>query len=104
MIAIMKFLPNNMLASPKDIEVLKISIGIRKPLTLCIVYLPPYSSSNYPQTLINYLQDLVQGASPVIILGDFNTLDISWSTLRGRPSQRPFVILLFTQLTPNPHY
>ena len=53
MIAIKNIIPSNMLASPKDIEVFTISISIRKTLTLCVVYSPPNSSSNYQQTLLN---------------------------------------------------
>ena len=81
--AVKDSIPCRLLDSPKDLEVISISISTHNPLVLCTVYLPPNLHLSNQLNLLNYLDSLVKSNSHVIILGDFNVPDVCWSTLSG---------------------
>ena len=63
-------------------------------------YVPPNTNDNYHELLCNYLTDLVfNNAKPIIILGDFKSPDIDWTTLSGSSSRSNKFCDLMFQLT-----
>ena len=81
MLAIDASIPSKVIPSPDDIEVIVVQINTSNPCTLCLVYNPPNSTATYQQNLLNFLSVTMQTYDNLIILGDFNTADISWSSL-----------------------
>ena len=85
LVAVEDSLSSNLVSSPvppPSIEVLSVNIT-SPPITLCIVYIPPNANSNYHLLLTSYLCSLVSVSKFIIILGDFNMIDINWDTLAG---------------------
>ena len=70
---------SRLLTSP-DLEVVTVEIQTSNPCIICLLYNPPNSGKEYHDQLISYLSILMQGVDPVVILGDFNIPDISWSS------------------------
>ena len=74
-------IPTKVISSLNDIEAIAVHLLTRNPIKLCVVYNPPNSGLLYQQKLLSFLSDFMQSEGNVLILGDFNTPDINWSTL-----------------------
>jgi hypothetical protein len=85
MLAVNNSTPSFQLQSPQDLEVITIQLRARSNIVICLVYVPPNSDCNYCTKLFNYLSS-VSDTYQTLILGDFNTPDICWSTLSGHSS------------------
>ena len=48
-----------------------------------MICVPPNASAEYHSDLVNYLNTISAQSAPVLLLGDFNSPDINWSTLAG---------------------
>ena len=80
---------------PPSIEVLSVKIT-SPPITVCAVYILPNANSNYHLLLTSYLRSLVSVSKFIIILGDFNMIDINWNTLVGfSPTSSTFCDLTY---------
>ena len=75
------------LHSPTNLELLSISIGSTIPTVYCLVYIPPDSSNEYYQEFLNYIDTLKDLTGHLVLLGDFNLVDVNWDSLCG---QSPF--------------
>ena len=70
--------------SHPTIELLTVVLSLPLLLTVCIVYIPPNASNVLHLSLHDYICQLVSHSlSEVLIIGDFNYPNISWSTLSG---------------------
>ena len=72
-----------LLTSPDDIEVVTIEILTTKPCKICVLYNPPNSGTDYQDHLLSYVSLLMKEVDPVVIMGDFNTPDVVWSTFNA---------------------
>ena len=75
-------IPTKIIPSPVDIEVVSVNLLVQHSVKLYLVYNPPNSGKIYQQKLVSFLSDIMQSYNNIVILGDFNALDIDWSTLR----------------------
>ena len=95
LLAIHHSLPSLQLQSPPDLEVVTVQIMTRGTPLICIVYVPPNSDNNYCLAIVDYLNS-ISANHQILILGDFNSPDICWSTLTGHSSSsRALSDLLF---------
>jgi len=83
LLAISQSIPSLLLPTPDDLELLLLHICSNNPFRLCLVYNPPNADSEYSQNLITFLQSIAADTTPLILMGDFNMPNISWSTLTG---------------------
>ena len=84
MLAVSNKLPSRQVLSPHNLEVVSVSIFLSNTdITCCMVYVPPNASAEYHSDLVNYLNTITALSTPVLLLGDFNSPDINWSTLTG---------------------
>ena len=75
-----------------DIELIVVKLDSSSPILLCCVYLPPKCADSAIITLISHLSSL-SFCGPLLLIGDFNLLDIDWSSLTvDTPPSRLFVI------------
>ena len=70
MLAIDLSIPSKIISSPNEIEVIVVQIFTNNPITLCLVYNPPNSTTAYQQNLLNFLTTIMLSNDNVIILGD----------------------------------
>ena len=84
-----------LISSPADLEVIAVNLNCQNgPITLCTVYVPPNSGDDYHKSLLFCLAHVASFADSVIFVGDFNLLDICWSSLVGlSPFSTHFVTL-----------
>ena len=84
MLAVSNILPSRQVPSPHNLEVVTVSIFLSNTdITCCMIYIPPNASAEYHSNLVNYLNTISAQSAPVLLLGDFNSPDINWSTLAG---------------------
>ena len=84
MLAVSSILPSRQVLSAHNLEVVAVSIFLSNTdITCCMIYVPPNASAEYHSDLINYLNTISTQSAPVLLLGDFNSPDINWSTLAG---------------------
>ena len=83
LIAVKNILPTKLIPSPSSLEIITISIDVKHPLILCVVYVSPNSYDCYYRHLNEYLTFLSQNYTSIIIVGDFNMPDIDWSSLNA---------------------
>ena len=84
MLAVSNKLPSRQVLSPHNLEVVSVSIFLSNTdITSYMVYAPLNASAEYHSDLVNYLNTITALSTPVLLLGDFNTPDINWSTLTG---------------------
>ena len=74
-------IPSRILPSPDDIKVVAVEVLSSKPFRICVLYNPPNSRPDYQHRLVSFVSTLPQEDGPVVIMGDFNTPDVNWSTL-----------------------
>ena len=72
-----------MAISASTIIAVILQIGIKHPTRICLMYNLPNSCVECKQLHIVYLDNLASNPSPLILMSDFNVLDINWSTLSG---------------------
>ncbi|XP_011408123.1 PREDICTED: uncharacterized protein LOC105315248, partial [Amphimedon queenslandica] len=82
MVAIHQSIPSFQLSSPPNLEILSVQLVARGSPIICVVYVPPNSDNSYLTPLFDYLNSLLT-TNWVLLLGDFNSPDICWSTLSG---------------------
>ena len=75
--------PSLQLQSPPDLEVAAVQIGAKGNVVICVVYIPPNADNSYYSKLFDYLNSIL-GKHQTLILGDFNSPDICWSTLSSQ--------------------
>ena len=61
-----------------------VKLNCKIPLIICLIYIPPHSSTEYFSCIFNYLNDLLSHNHNIILLGDFNFPDINWNSLTGQ--------------------
>ena len=84
MLAVSNIFPSRQVLSPHNLEVVTVSIFLSNTgITCCMIYVPPNASAEYHSDLVNYLNTISAQSAPVLLLGDFNSPDINWSTLAG---------------------
>ena len=59
------------------------SITHRETIILCTVYIPPNSDSDYLNSLLFFLSNLIISHDHIILVGDFNLPDVDCDTLTG---------------------
>ena len=69
MLAVDRSIPNKIIPSPDDIEVISVHLLMQNPVKICLVYNPPNSERDYQHKLISFLCDIIQSSDDVIILG-----------------------------------
>ena len=82
MIAVNSGIPSSQVSSPGNLEMMVVSVHFYHPVTICAVYIPLNSDSQYHHSLYSYLS-LIGSYKNLIILGDFNASDIDWLTLHS---------------------
>lgn len=60
-------------------ESIIVQVFLPQPIFLCVAYVPPQSSTSYLSSLFHYISTLCIDNN-LILLGDFNSPDICWST------------------------
>ena len=75
--------PSQLLSSPDNLELLLVKVNSSISFRLCMIYHPPNADNTYSQDLITYLETIAAEASPLIIIGDFNSPRVDWHTLSG---------------------
>lgn len=96
MLAIHDSIPYCFISSPSNLEVLKVKLELKTPITFCVVYLLPLSSPSYHSDLLSYFDFLLTPNGKTVILGDFNFPDIGWETLSGTsPHSNYFCDLMY---------
>lgn len=83
MLAIHNSIPVSRLSSPPHLEVVTVELQYKVPLILCLVYIPPQTSTNYYSDLFDFFINLLSPCNKLILLGDFNFPDIDWDSLSG---------------------
>ena len=63
LIAVDKSVSSQLIDCPKELGLLSIQIGFKRPIRICLVYNPPNSSLEYKQLLITYLDNLAVNPS-----------------------------------------
>ena len=83
MVAVSEVISCSVLQSPDILEVITVNVGVPLLFTLCVIYIPPSASDVYHNSLMSYLYSLTLSAQNLVLAGDFNFLDINWSSLTG---------------------
>ena len=81
-IAIHNSIQSSLIFSDPDFEILAIKILIPKPIILCTMYVPPNPSNDYVLSFFISVCSLFSYQLPIVMVGDFNALDINWSTFQ----------------------
>ena len=71
------------LQSPPDLEVVAVQIGAKGNVVICVVYILPNADNSYYSKLFEYLRSILD-KHQTLILGDFNSPDMWWSTLSSQ--------------------
>ena len=71
------------LPSPNELEI--ISVEVDSSFIICLLYRSPNSSDQHNSLMISYLTSL-DSTKNLILLGDFNLLDIDWDIYSGSSS------------------
>ena len=96
LIAINNKIPYQIISSPTNLELMCVRLLISNPITICVTYIPPNSPKVYCDDLFNFLLNRQVTSDKLIILGDFNFLDIVWDTLSGHsPNSNQFCDMIF---------
>ncbi len=94
LIGVNNSISSTQLSSPESLELICVELLSPKPVTICLIYIPPVSSDLYISTFLNYIRSL--STNNLIILGDFNFPDINCSSLTGTSaSSNQFCDLVF---------
>ena len=99
LLAVKNTIPSQLVNSPKDLELVTISLGLNNPVTVCLVYNSPNSSSEYKQSLVNYFQSVIAVSSKLILMGNFNVPGINWATLSGSSTFQINFVIWHSSLT-----
>ena len=83
LVAVNESLQSSIIPSPDDLELISVSITHRDTIIICTVYIPPNSDSNYVNSLLLYLSNLITSHDHIILVGDFNFPDVNWDTVSG---------------------
>jgi hypothetical protein len=90
-----QLLVSRRLPSPPDVEVILVEFCTCPPVLVCATYLPPNQSAAYHTKLLHFLNSL-SSHNNLIILGDFNSPDINWSSLTANsPFSKSFCDFVF---------
>ena len=84
MLAVHHSIPSSLLPSPPDLEIVCIQVSSKPPVTICLVYVPPSSDQQHYSDVLLYLETLAVTYPNLVILGDFNSPDICWSSMHGQ--------------------
>ena len=96
LIAVNDNIPCQKLSSPENLEATCVRLNLPNPITVCVIYAPPNSTSIYYETLFTFISNLSKTSGKLIILGDFNFPDINWDSLSGHsPISNQFCDLVF---------
>ena len=90
MVAVKSILKSTQLTAPENLEVVTVTVCAHRSLTICAVYIPPNSTSDYIQDLYLYLSTLTSTAN-VILLGDFNASDVNWDTFTSNNANSDYL-------------
>ena len=82
MIAVNSGIPSSQVSSPDNSEMVIVSVHFYHLVTICAVYIPLNSDSQYHHSLYSYLSTIGSYRN-LIILGGFNEADIDWPTLHS---------------------
>lgn len=77
MLAVKNTIPCQLIPSPTDLEVVCIKLNLHYPITCCVCYNPPNSSSVYCDNLFNTILNISNSSDSLVLLGDFNLPDIN---------------------------
>ena len=75
MVIVASHIPSRLVPNSFDIEMVTVDLFHSKVLLSCL-YIAPNSSDTYQSAVLSSLMALTSGDIPVLITGDFNTLDI----------------------------
>ena len=82
LIAVINAIPSKLISIQLLTETISIELDLSPKLLVTCLYIPPNCSDSYQQEVLNCLSSL-NTDSNTILLGDFNTPDINWSTLNA---------------------
>ena len=71
MLAIQNTFSFKLLPLPDNIEAVAIKIVYKRPIIICVLYIPPSANNNYHIQVSEFLQSLPSDKD-LLILGDFN--------------------------------
>lgn len=81
LVAVKDKIPSHRIPTPPSLEVIAVELGYPCNVTLCTVYVPPSSSSEYHNILHDFMAFLCSKDRQLVFIGDFNYPDICWPTL-----------------------
>ena len=96
LITVSSCIPSSLVFCAPDIELIVVKPDSSSPILLCCVYLPPKCAESTIITFFSHLSSL-SFCGPLLLIGDFNLLDIDWSSLTAdTPPSRLFCNSLFS--------
>ena len=106
LLAIHCSLPSLQLQSPPDLEVVAVQIGFKGNVAICVVCISPNADDSYHSKLLHYVGSILE-KHQTLIMEDFNSPDICWTTLSGQSTSSRAIFNLvfchdFTQLVDFP--
>ena len=81
-----------------SIEVVSVNLLLRKPITLCCIYIPPCTDDLLLSEVIQYFSTLINSypRNSLVLVGDFNLPDINWDNLTASSTaSRTFCDFIF---------
>ena len=81
-----------------SIEVVSVNLLLKKPITLCCIYIPPCTADVLLSEVIQYFSTLIDSypRNSLVLVGDFNLPDINWDNLTASSTaSRTFCDFIF---------
>ena len=82
-VAVNESLQSSIIPSPDNLELISVPIIHRDTIIIFTVYIPLNSDSDYLNSLLLYLNNLITLHDHIILVGDFNFPDVDWDTPSG---------------------
>ena len=86
LIAVLDKIPSKQIVIDCELDIILVQLEVLPRILVCCVYNPPSSNDDHFNRLLDLIHSLpVHG--DVLILGDFNVLDVNWDTLSASTSR-----------------
>ena len=83
MVAVSNLIPSKSIQVQSPCELTVVNLTLNPNTFICCAYVPPSSPTSYLENIAQVLHTLPSSSSHLILLGDFNIIDVNWSTLHS---------------------